>query len=154
MGYKTQCRAAAWPQGRVERRTNIENPTGNYFRYAPQFVQTSEGKALLAESVCGDHLSRLSYNFAPSDLFDQTNSVFYVSTRKGETIDFIVGLSSELVPVEVKYQNKINNDDYNAIKKFKHGIIATKQKFETKGITWHYHYPYCFYLFRKNEKQN
>jgi len=111
----------------------IENPTGNYFRYAQQFVQTSEGKALLAESVCGDHLSRLSYNFAPSDLFDQTNSVFYVSTRKGETIDFIARLGSELVPIEVKYQNKINNDDYNAIKKFKHGIIATKQTFETKG---------------------
>jgi predicted AAA+ superfamily ATPase len=55
-----------------------------------------------------------------------------VSTRKGETTDFTVRLSSELVPVEVKYQNKITNDDYNSIKKFKHGIIATKQKFETK----------------------
>jgi hypothetical protein len=111
----------------------VENPAGNYFRYAQQFIQTSEGKAFLAESVCGDHLSRLSYNFAPSDLFDQANSVFYVSTARGETIDFIARLGEELVPVEVKYQNQINNDDYNAIKKFKHGIIATKKTFEVKG---------------------
>ncbi len=111
----------------------IENPTGNYFKYAQQFIQTSEGKAFLAECVCGDHLSRLSYNFAPSDLFDQTNSVFYVSTSRGETIDFIARLGSELVPVEVKYQNQINSNDYKAIKKFKHGILATKQTFEIKG---------------------
>ena len=111
----------------------VENPTGNYFKYSQQLVQTTDGKSFLAECICGDHLSRLSYNFAPSDLFDQTNSVFYVSTTRGETIDFIARLGEELVPVEVKYQNQINGDDYNAIKKFKHGILATKKTFETKG---------------------
>lgn len=111
----------------------VENPTGNYFRYAQQFVQTSEGKAFLAESVCGDHLSRLSYNFAPSDLFNQGNSVFYVRNARGETIDFIARIGEESIPVEVKYQNHIGNDDYNAIKKFKCGIIATKQSFEVRG---------------------
>jgi len=35
--------------------------------------------------------------------------------------------------VEVKYQNQISNSDYNAIRKFKHGIIATKKTFEAKG---------------------
>ena len=111
----------------------VENPAGNYFRHAQQFIQTSEGKALLAESVCGDHLSRLAYSFGPSDLFDQANSVFYVSTARGEGIDFIVRLGEETVPVEVKYQNQISGHDYNAIKKFKCGIIATKKTFEAKG---------------------
>ncbi|MBI5036634.1 ATP-binding protein [Candidatus Micrarchaeota archaeon] len=114
-------------------RGHVENPSGNYFRYAQQFIQTSEGKALLAEAVCGDHLTRLSYNFAPSDLFDQANSVFYVRTARGETIDFIARLGEELVPVEVKYQNQIGGGDYRAIRKFKHGIIATKKTFEAKG---------------------
>ncbi len=111
----------------------VENPAGNYFRYAQQFVQTSEGKAFLAETVCGDHLSRLSYNYAPSDLFDQTNSVMYVRNVRGETVDFIVRLGEEFLPVEVKYQNQIGSDDYNAIRKFKRGIIATKKTFEVKG---------------------
>ena len=111
----------------------VENPTGNYFRYAQQFIQTSEGKALLAESVCGDHLARLSYNFAPSDLFDQTNSVFYVRNMRGETIDFITRIGSEFLPVEVKYQNQISSNDYHSIEKFKYGIIATKKTFEVRG---------------------
>ncbi|MFH1588018.1 MAG: ATP-binding protein [Candidatus Diapherotrites archaeon] len=110
-----------------------ENPSGNYFNYAMQFIQSGEGKAFLAESVCGDHLSRLSYNFAPSDLFDQRNMVFYVRTAKGEAIDFIVRLENEFIPVEIKYQNQINSHDFNAIKKFRHGIIASKKTFEADG---------------------
>lgn len=111
----------------------VESPAGNYFNYAQQFIQTSEGKALLAESVCGDHLTRLSYNFAPSDLFDQANSVFYVRNNRGETIDFIARIGQEFLPVEVKYQNQIATQDYNQIKKFKYGIIATKRTFEADG---------------------
>lgn len=110
-----------------------ENPAGNYFREAQQFVQTSEGKALLAEFVCGDHLSRLSYNFAPSDLFDQSNSVFYSRTKKGEMVDFIVRIADKFLPVEVKYQNQINSEDYGSIKKFRHGILATKNTTASAG---------------------
>lgn len=104
----------------------VQNPAGSYFREAEQFVQTSEGKALLAECVCGDHLSRLAYNFAPSDLFDQSDYVFYSRTKSGEAVDFIVRIGSDFVPVEVKYQNRINPDDFRHIRKYKHGIIATK----------------------------
>jgi predicted AAA+ superfamily ATPase len=114
-------------------RSYVENPTGNYFRYAQQFIQTSEGKALLSECVCGDHLARLSYNFAPSDLFEQAYSVFYARNSKGESVDFVARLGSETVPVEVKYQNSIGNDDYNSIRKFKHGILATKRTYEARG---------------------
>jgi predicted AAA+ superfamily ATPase len=107
-------------------RSYVQNPAANYFKEAEQFLQTSEGKALLAEFVCGDHLSRLAYNFAPSDLFDQSDYVFYSRTKSGEVIDFIVRIGSEFIPVEVKYQNKINPSDFKHIKKFKYGIIATK----------------------------
>lgn len=110
-----------------------ENPAGDYFRQAQNFVNSAEGKAFLAECVAGDHLSRLSYNFAPSDLFDQSNSVFYVRTARGESVDFIVRLGDEFVPIEVKYQNQINDGDYSAVLKFKHGIIATKSTTEIKG---------------------
>lgn len=107
-------------------RSYVENPAGNYFRSAQQFVQTPEGKALLAEYVCGDHLSRLAYDFAPSDLFDQSASVFYAKNRKGETVDFMVRLGESFLPVEVKYQNQINAEDYRGLRNFKKGVLATK----------------------------
>jgi len=111
----------------------VENPAGNYFTSAKQLVQTSEGKALLAEIVCGDHLSRLSYNFSPSDLFEQSNSVFYARTKTGEEIDFITRIGNELLAVEVKYQNQIRSEDFRTLKKFKNGILVTKKTFETHG---------------------
>lgn len=107
----------------------VENPGANYYANTINFVM-SENKSLLIESLCGDHLSRMSYNHAPTDLYNQSESVFYVKNSKGETIDFIVKLKGELIPVEVKYQNQIKKSDYNNIRKFKQGIIVSKNTYE------------------------
>ena len=104
----------------------IENPAGDYFRQATAFVSETEGKAFLAESVTGDHLTRLAYNHHPSDLFDQSNFVFYAKNSQGETVDFITRLPAGFVPVEVKYQGKIISSDLKNIKKFERGILVTK----------------------------
>ncbi|OIO26299.1 hypothetical protein AUJ14_02175 [Candidatus Micrarchaeota archaeon CG1_02_55_22] len=106
----------------------IENPAGDYFQQAKAYLLQTEGKAALAEFVVGDHLTRLAYNHKPSDLFDQSNSVFYVKNAAGETIDFIVRLPEGFLPVEVKYQSTISNSDYRNLKKFGKGILATKDK--------------------------
>lgn len=104
----------------------LENPAGDYFQQAKTFIIEPEGKAALAEFVIGDHLTRLAYNHHPSDLFDQSNFVFYVKNDQGETIDFIVRLPGGFLPVEVKYQNQISSSDYKNLKKFGRGILATK----------------------------
>lgn len=106
----------------------IENPAGDYFQQAKAHLLRSEGKAALAEFVVGDHLTRLAYNHRPSDIFDQSNFVFYVNNAKGETIDFIARLPNGFLPVEVKYQNDISNPDYRNLKKFDKGILATKDE--------------------------
>ncbi len=111
----------------------LENPSGDYFRQAKAFLLAPEGKAALAEFTVGDHLTRLAYNCRPSDLFDQTNSVFYVKNASGETIDFITRLPDEFLPVEVKYQNSISGSDYRNLKKFSKGILATKNELELGG---------------------
>ena len=107
-------------------RGHLENPAGDYFQQAKSYLLQSEGKAALAEFVAGDHLTRLAYNHRPSDLFDQSNFVFYVKNAAGETIDFIARLPNGFLPVEVKYQNSISNADFRNLKKFDKGILATK----------------------------
>lgn len=111
----------------------IENPAGDYFREAKSFLLQSEGVAALAEYIVGDHMTRMAYNHKPSDLFDQSNFVFYVKNAAGETIDFITRLPGGFVPVEVKYQNSISSSDYRNLKKFNRGILATKDTLELGG---------------------
>lgn len=111
----------------------IENPAGDYFKQAKEFLLNTQGKAALAEFVVGDHLTRLAYNHKPSDIFDQSNFVFYVKNAAGETIDFIVRLPNGFLPVEVKYQNRISSSDYRNLKKFERGILATKDELVLGG---------------------
>ncbi|MBI4210351.1 MAG: ATP-binding protein [Candidatus Diapherotrites archaeon] len=111
----------------------IENPAGDYFREAKSFLLRNEGVAALAEFITGDHMARMAYNHRPSDLFDQSNSVFYVKNAAGETIDFIIRLPGGFVPVEVKYQNSISSSDYRNLKKFNRGILATKETLNLEG---------------------
>ncbi len=106
----------------------LENPAGDYYRQATNFLASSENKASLVEFVVGDHLARLAYNHHPSDLFDQSNAVFYVKNASGETIDFIVRLPDLFLPVEVKYQNQIVPKDYKNLKKFEKGVLVSKDE--------------------------
>ena len=62
---------------------------------------------------------------------------FYWYSNKGNEIDFIAERENRLVPVEVKYQNRIAKSDYFGVKKvFGQGIIVTKDTvFKDQGIT-------------------
>lgn len=110
-------------------RGHLENPAGDYFKQAVDYTMNG-GESLLAEFVAGDHLARCAYNAHPSDLYDQSNSVFYAKNRQGESIDFILRLPDRFLPLEVKYQNQINSQDYKNIKKHKTGILITKKTLE------------------------
>ena len=112
-------------------RGHIENPAGDYYRQAVEYLMNG-GKPLLAEFVTGDHLARCAYNAHPTDLYDQSNSVFYVRNRRGEAIDFILRLPSMFLPVEVKYQNQINSQDYKNLRHHPQGVLVTKQTVDLK----------------------
>jgi hypothetical protein len=104
----------------------LTNPAGDFFQQAKAFLSNSEGKAALAEFVVGDHITRLAYNFSPSDIFDQENFVFYVRNSAGESVDFMVRLPDGFLPIEVKFQNQINPSDFKNIEKFERGILVSK----------------------------
>lgn len=108
-------------------RAYLENPAGDYFKSSQEWLSSSENKALAVEQVVGDHLARLAYNYAPSDLFDQSDSVFYTRNNKGEMLDFIARLPGGFLPVEVKYQNTIQSQDFRHLHKHDKGILVTKQ---------------------------
>ena len=112
-------------------RGHLENPAGDYFKQAIDYAMNG-GESLLAEFVVGDHLSRCAYNAHPTDLYDQSNSVFYARNRHGETIDFILRLPDQFLPLEVKYQNTINRHDYKSIIKHEKGILVTKRTLDLK----------------------
>lgn len=58
---------------------------------------------------------------------DLVDGPFYWYSERGNEIDFIVRTGDSLVPIEVKYQNKITPADYLGMKKvFGKGIILTK----------------------------
>ncbi len=102
------------------------NPGGNYYKMAQTYLLSPENKSILTESLCGDHLARLAYNYSPTDLFDVSNSLFYYRTNKGESVDYVVRLGEELIPVEVKYQSKIGSNDFKNLRRFDKGLLVTK----------------------------
>jgi predicted AAA+ superfamily ATPase len=84
----------------------LSNPAGDFFQQAKAFLSDSSGKAALAEFMVGDHITRLAYNFSPSDMFDQENFVFYVRNSAGESVDFMVRLADGFVPIEVSSRTR------------------------------------------------
>jgi len=114
-------------------RAYLENPACDYFKSSQEWLSSSENKGLAVEQVVGDHLCRLCYNLAPSDLFDQSDSVFYARNAKGESVDFLARLPDGMLPVEVKYQNSIHGQDFRNILKHPRGILATKNHLQIGG---------------------
>jgi hypothetical protein len=52
---------------------------------------------------------------------------FFWYSERGNEIDFVYDHKGALVPVEVKYQNRVNKSDYLGMKKvFERGILITQ----------------------------
>jgi predicted AAA+ superfamily ATPase len=49
-------------------------------------------------------------------------------------VDFVIkSETSELLPIELKYQNKIQKSDYRGLSTFKKGILISKNNFDVTG---------------------
>ncbi len=110
----------------------IRNPTIDPFIDSQNSLLNPEIKSKLVESLVANHLARAAYNFKPSDLFDASDYLFYAKTKKGKEIDFILKTPIGIRPIEVKYQNQINSEDFLGIKKLKYGALLSKNKLEQK----------------------
>jgi len=92
---------------------------------APQLVEMFTLRHLLKDSDLIQHGMNLY------------NGPFFWYSERGNEIDFIYDHKGTLVPVEVKYQRKINKSDYLGMKKvFGRGILVTQDTiFQDEGVT-------------------
>lgn len=72
------------------------------------------------ESILSDHLIRLAFNRSPTKMtFDYHHSVFYWRGKDEREVDFVIKENNSMIPIELKYQNKISRDDYYGLIDFK-----------------------------------
>lgn len=90
----------------------------------------------LVETIVHSHCMRLKYKLHPTGEFSLD---YWLAKGIGE-IDIILDLNSILIPIEVKYRDKIDFDDLRSLKHFLNeykqktcfGMIITKNKFFLK----------------------
>ena len=86
----------------------------------------------LIENVCAKHI------FFLKSKKEISPSITYWLDEFGKEIDIILEQDGEIIPVEIKFKNKILTKDINTIKKFldrfnlKKGFVVTKDTFEKK----------------------
>lgn len=95
-------------------------------------IGISEGNAI--ESLVLENILKFSAN--TSEGLNLYYGPYYWYSAKGNEIDFLVEWESELFPIEVKFQNRINKGDYTTLKRnFNKGILLTKDKvFKDEGV--------------------
>jgi len=104
------------------------------FEGALEYLSNPENKSKIIESIVCDHLIRFLYNLNPSDMYDPSLNVFYWSNRK--EVDYVLKIKKDYLPIEVKYQNIINPEDYQGIYSFYSadseytGIVMSKNKLD------------------------
>ncbi|SHH48147.1 ATP-binding protein [Thermosipho atlanticus] len=83
------------------------------------------GLPIKIEQVVFSHLLRYSKNLSEGLML--YNGPYFWYSQKGNEIDFLIDLRNEIIPIEVKFQNKISPSDYFTMKKvFQKGILVTK----------------------------
>ena len=94
--------------------------------------QIPEELGKIAESVVFNHLKRLKFVMEPGP----DPKIFY--WENGREVDFIFEYKRKVIPIELKYQNTINEEDFKGIKECieKHnspfGILISKHEFRLK----------------------
>lgn len=77
------------------------------------------------ETVVFENLLKYSYDF--SEGLNLTAGPYFWYSDRGNEIDFLITLNNKLVPIEVKYQNRIAKSDYFSLQKvFGRGVLVTK----------------------------
>jgi len=102
------------------------------FAEALEFLRDAGEKSKLTESVVCNHLIRLLFNMEPSPQFDYTTRLFYWESGKKREVDFVIKFEQDFLPIELKYQLKMQRSDVFGIIDFEKGgrshkgIIVTK----------------------------
>jgi hypothetical protein len=111
---------------------------GSPYENAVEFTNNPQDCSKLVESVVSDHLIRLAFNLNPSSDYEYMNKVFHWKGSLKKEVDFVVKLDGNYLPIEVKYQNKIERSDLQGLHSFikggkcHRGIVLTKDSLKTQ----------------------
>lgn len=110
------------------------------FEFAVDNLKERTKKSTLVEQMVGQHCIRLAYSFASQkQLFDPKTQVMFWRSKEEREIDFVVIANSNMIPIEVKYQDEITRGDFYALADFrkltntKGGIILSKDRLEARN---------------------
>ncbi|HML27208.1 MAG TPA: DUF4143 domain-containing protein, partial [Methanomethylovorans sp.] len=108
--------------------------SGNYFDSSVDYINDPTEKGKLVECIVHSHLVRLMYNTFPSDVFSPEDHIFYMKTKRGTDIDYILkSKNGEFLAIELKYQNQLQSSDYKGLSSREKGIMLSKDTFEAEG---------------------
>ncbi|MBI2184541.1 MAG: ATP-binding protein [Thaumarchaeota archaeon] len=108
------------------------------YEEALRYLGSEENLGKLTECVVANHLVRLLFGYFPSTQFEYSSLLFYWQSRKKRELDFVIRQPSSYLPIEVKYQGRINREDAFGILDFQkggkslNGLLLTKDKMELK----------------------
>ena len=132
-------RSSGGPHYRGERKIHFNDPflfhavrwwsaglAADPFEESLRYVREPQNTGFLSEGVVADHLARLLFSYYPSTRFDATALLFYSQSKAGRELDFVLKIPGGYLPVEVKYQARIRNEDGFGILDFKKGGGSTK----------------------------
>lgn len=107
------------------------------FELSKKYLKDPQNQSRLLECITSDHMIRLAFGLTPRKItFDYHNSIFYWMGKNDREVDFIIKIGNEVIPIELKYQNKINREDYYSlidfkkVTKVKHSLLLTKDKLD------------------------
>ncbi len=105
------------------------------YKLSVKSLDNPEIKSKIVEQVVADHCIRMAFHMASKKTgFSYESSVFYWKSKNLREVDFVIRDNDSLIPIEVKYQNRIKKDDLYGLIDFKkatktnRGIIITKNE--------------------------
>jgi hypothetical protein len=110
------------------------------FESTLDFLRKPENLGVLAEGVAADHVVRLAFLLSEQkQLFAYENVVLYWRGKRDREVDFVLRSGfSKGVPIEVKYQKTISNEDLFGVIDFMkisgstNGIILSRDTLEVR----------------------
>ena len=113
---------------------------GDLFDESRLWIESPEHLPALVEQTVAAHASRLAFNMSKNKhMFEHSHSVFYWRGRNGREVDVVILADDGLVPIEVKYQNKITGGDLYGLLDLRKaagsrgGIVVTRDVLGTRS---------------------
>lgn len=110
------------------------------FKYSVEYAEDPDIKPKIAEQTAAGHITRLAFDVSKSPvMYGDQLSVFHWRSKNGNEVDFAVRIGDGIMPVEVKYKNRIRTEDIRGVMDmakagaFSGGLILTRDELGTKG---------------------